>query len=136
MTTEERLEAIEQELARTKRRSRWLWGAVGLVVAVWIIGTVAFGGAKEIRASRFVLEDENGKDRAALEAAKAWFGSRLAMFDENGKDRAVLGMTENGSRLTLFDESGKVRAVLGMTELGPWLHLFDENGKLFWSAPR
>jgi uncharacterized protein involved in exopolysaccharide biosynthesis len=37
MTTEERLENLERELARTKRRNRWLLVVVGLVVVGLIL---------------------------------------------------------------------------------------------------
>jgi hypothetical protein len=35
MTTDERLENLERELARAKRRSRWLLAAVGLALVSW-----------------------------------------------------------------------------------------------------
>ena len=42
MTTEERLENLERELARAKRRNRWLLAGLGLclgaLVVVWALG--------------------------------------------------------------------------------------------------
>jgi hypothetical protein len=94
MTIEERLENMERELGRLKRRNRWLLGAILLVVGGLIIPavfeTTAFraraevaGTAKEIRAKKIVLEDENGKANIGLIVTKD--GPGLALFDENGK---------------------------------------------------
>jgi NAD(P)-dependent dehydrogenase (short-subunit alcohol dehydrogenase family) len=78
MDTEERLEKLERELLAEKRRTRWVLAAVGLgvvgVALVWILVTTtstaqaqgANIGPKEIRATQFILEDENEKLRAGL----------------------------------------------------------------------
>ena len=77
MGTEERLEKLEQALLAEKRRNRWLLAVVGLgVVGVlaWTLTTTtstaqaqgANIGPKEIRATQFILEDENEKLRAGL----------------------------------------------------------------------
>ena len=87
MTIEERLENMEREVGRQKRRTRWLLGAVllvagGLIVpgmfettairaraqvartATEIKATVI--NATEIKVRDFVLEDKNGEIRAML----------------------------------------------------------------------
>ncbi|MGD0015300.1 MAG: hypothetical protein ABSD56_12905 [Bryobacteraceae bacterium] len=66
---------------------------------------------KVIRATQFVLEDENGNHRASL------------------------GLAAGGSRLNLSDENGTVRAMLHVFKNGPVLSLFDEKGKTLWSQP-
>jgi hypothetical protein len=160
MTTEQRLENLEKELARVKRRSRWLLAmvllGVGLVVlaAAWM-GTaekaVAGNAAKAptiIRANAFIVEDENGKIRAALSGVEkdghglfiyddqlisraglinTKDGPRLVLGDENHKTRAGLGVTKDGPSLLLSDENDKVRAGLGVTKNGPQLELGDGN---------
>ena len=138
MTIEERLENMERELGRLKRRNRWLLGAI-LLVAGGLIAPGVFeitatrarsqeaGTAKEIRASRFVLEDAKGKTLAAL--ALEEFGPGLALFDENGTPRAGLWADKDGPSLSLFDENGKNRAGLWASKDGPRLALSDENGK-------
>jgi NAD(P)-dependent dehydrogenase (short-subunit alcohol dehydrogenase family) len=76
MDAEERLEKLERELCVEKRRTRWLLAAV-LVRLVggglaWTWGTItatsqgANIGWKVIRATQFILEDENEKLRAGL----------------------------------------------------------------------
>jgi len=138
MMTEERLEKVERELRAAKRRSRWLLVALGLglgaMALVWasaasVPKAEAQGAAdgRTVRANMFILEDENGKPRAALAALKD--GPVLSLFDENGKPRAGLAVAKDGPRLGLLDENGKARAVLFALKDGPVLNLFDENGK-------
>jgi hypothetical protein len=139
MTIEERLENMERELARLKRRNRWLLGAILLVAGGLIVPGMfettairaraqAGGTAKEIRAKKFILEDEKGKVRTIL--AMSPIGPILGMYDENGKTRATLGMGKDGSALFLGDEKGKHRAELGMAKDGACLVLRDENDKI------
>ena len=42
MTTEERLERVERELARAKRRNRWLLVAVGLAGGMFALASVSY----------------------------------------------------------------------------------------------
>jgi len=166
MMTEERLEKVERELRAAKRRSRWLLVALGLglgaMALVWasaasVPKAEAQGAAdgRTVRANMFILEDENGKPRAALAALKdgpvlslfdengkpraglavAKDGPRLGLLDENGKYRAALVVAKDGSRLSLFDETGKERAMLGVAADGPGLVLLDAAEKVIWSAP-
>jgi hypothetical protein len=64
MTTEERLEKLEAELAETK-----------VALAAWTT-------QKIIQANTFVVEYDQGKPRAGLGMTKD--GPRLALCDENG----------------------------------------------------
>jgi hypothetical protein len=86
----------------------------------------AGSGVKEIRANRFILEDDNGKTRAMLIVDKD--GSALALYDENGKPGASLSLFKKGPMLELYAENGKSRAVLTMIEGWPGLTLHDEKG--------
>jgi hypothetical protein len=91
----ERLEQLEREVLAEKRRNLWLLAAVGLaavgLVPAWTLAnttpTAQAQGAstepKVIRASQFILEDENGKSRAALAVDKS--GPKLLLADEKGK---------------------------------------------------
>ena len=108
MTTEERLENLERELARAKRRNRRLM--IGSVVCLGMIfawalfaqlgglGTVHAAGPttapalREVRAGRFILEDENGKTWAWLRVDKD--GAELCFFDESGKTEKVYKQNE------------------------------------------
>ncbi|MFA5864187.1 MAG: hypothetical protein WC975_05810 [Phycisphaerae bacterium] len=146
MTTEKRLEKLERELAETKaglahakRLARGLLAVMGLAVGTYLFAGVLMAktasaqvgksGLREVRATAFFLEDENGKVRARLTVDKV--GPMLLLLDENGKFRAEL----NGSRLLLRDENEKRRVALFVGKAGPVLGLFDENEKPIWRAP-
>jgi len=145
MTTEERLENLERELARAKRRNRWLVAVVGLVVVGLILAwtwnkttataQAAGGTEKVIGANMFVMADANGIYRAMLNMTNNEPG--LTLLDENGKIGANLsGGGPAGPGLTMCDENGKIRVLLFVNKkVGPGLRLLDENGKTIWSAP-
>ena len=141
MTTEERLEKVERELAATRRRSRWLLAGVALCLAIGL-GASAFGpsaaqaGAAApaiIRAQLFELVDAAGEPRAMLALTKD--GTMLALYDAASKPRASLSVFEDEPVLALIDAVGKTRAMLDVTADGPGLHLFDAAGRPMWSAP-
>jgi hypothetical protein len=139
MTTEERLEKLERELAVAKRCNRRLLTFVAMTIGglalVWTLTkTTSAAYAQEVeavqkvvRANSFALVDENGKTRAMLGTTKD--GTMLSLLDENGVLRAGLGVLKNGSELTLFGENGNKRAGLSVNRYGPGLALYDENGK-------
>ena len=143
MTTDERIENLEKGLASARRLNRWLLAAVGLALGVWILaGTFgptmaaapgAAAAVKEVRANRFLVEDENGKVRASLDASMNAPG--LTLFDENGKPSASLDGSKISRGLALFDENGKVRASLDASRNALGLTLFDEKGKVTWGTP-
>jgi len=136
MTIEEHLENMEQELGRIKRRNRWLLGAIlllfgGLVAAgsfktwVTLVQAQVTGTAKEIRARKILIEDENGKMRAWLGVNND--GPALSLWDEKGTPRAWLTVGHYGPRLSLWDEKGKTRAKLDVSIDGPTLLMWDEK---------
>ena len=95
MTTEERLEKLERQLA---------------------------DAPKVIRSNEFILEDDKGNVRAVLavtkygpqlclydENGKTLFeltGAVLGMMDENGKTRVELAVLQDGAGMALYDEDG------------------------------
>jgi len=146
MSTDERMEKMERQLARMRWLNRCLIAYIVLSLGVWFIErtftaeTAWMGsGIKEIRANVFILEDENGEPRAMLCMDKN--GPGLDLCDENGTIRAILSMRglslydENdkpragldGSGLSLWDKNGDV--ILSLDKDGPRLVLRDENGK-------
>lgn len=81
MTTEQRLENIEKELARAKRLNRLLLAVVLLAVVAMSAGISRREDV--VRAKGFIVVDENGKIRATLVMLRE--GPLLGLFDENGK---------------------------------------------------
>jgi hypothetical protein len=162
MTTDERIEKLEKGLASARRLNRWLLAAVAtLAVAVAGMGLAmvfcAFGispardcmTVKEVRADRFVVVDENGKERAVLGSGGKW-GPSLSLLDENGECRASLNLLGGVPSLTVSDSLRGVTLYVGQDEVGltlvdhqkrtdraqltlgnagPALTLADENGK-------
>lgn len=161
MTTDERIEKVEGQLARLRWFNRCVIVCIILSLGAWFM-LRAFGpdtawaqsGVKEFRAKKFVLEDKSGNMRAALTVEE--FGSLLSLHDENGnmraaltvtregpalvlrekgKTRAELGMLNGKPQLVLLDENGNPRATAGVGNDGPILMLVDENRKPIWQAP-
>jgi hypothetical protein len=138
MTTEERLENLERELAATRRRSRWLLGGLalglGALALVWASAASVpkaeaqdAVGARGLLANELIIVDENGKVRAMLGVYAG--GPSLGLYDENGKERATLGVYAGGPALALRDENSKDRAMLVLKADGPELSLRDAAGR-------
>jgi len=138
MTTEERLERLERELGRAKRRGSWLLVGLalglGALALVWASAASApraeaqgAAGGRTIRASEFILEDERSRVRASLHMAKD--GPALILWDAEGEIRAMLCVADKPV-LNLCDAAGEPRAMLSVGKDGPSLALHDAAGKL------
>jgi hypothetical protein len=135
MSTDERLEKMEGQLARVRWFNRILIAGIVLLLGAWLI-LKSFGpetawaqsGVEGIRANKFVLEDENGKVRATL--AMTEDGPMLSLSDENGRTRAALRVADGRPSLSLHDVGGNERACLMVGMLGPYLTMYDDNDKL------
>ncbi len=139
MTTEERLETLERELIRAKRRDRWLLVGIGLAVMGGFLGwtgtaVTAHGQApaqaqKEIRANAFILEDDKGQVRARLHLL--FSGRRLPsleLLDEKGEVGVRLSMF--GPALVLSGANSESRAVLSVLGDITMLNLVDASGNV------
>lgn len=138
MTTEQRIEKLENELIRAKRRNGILllgacllavfltltWAGLGKLRPAYAKNTTP----KEIRAKEFIVEDENGNARATLAVSKD--GPALSLMHENGKPLAMLAVVKKGVMLTLCDINGKVRVMQSVSKDGSAvMKFYDENGK-------
>ena len=140
MTTEERLEQVERELARAKRGMRRgvIAGAVLLACLVLAAAQSSRPVADVVTAREFVLVDENGTMRAALTTNKTgivWF----ALLDDVGA-RVVLALDKDGPRLTMSDENAKMRAAMCVVKRpsvisGPSIYLYDAEGADLFRTP-
>lgn len=134
MTTEQRIEKLEGQLARVKWFNRCLIACIILSLGVWFILKTfdpemawAGSGAKVIRANSFFLQDENGNIRAGLDMLKD--GPYLSLSNENGKHCAVFRVSKDRPELILSDDNGTTRVALTVGKVGPGLFMSDENGK-------
>lgn len=112
---------------------------------------------KSVRVQEFILEDENGAERAAIRMDSA--NNVLISFrDENGSTRFFAGLTNQGTprlclsyaggkgsiqleandslnsaAMVVSGPSGKAQVLLGVSQAGlPAIGLFDENGRLLF----
>lgn len=122
MTIEHRLEALERELAATKRRHHRLF-----IVVLFAIILLAVAGAPEGDGSSAVMAQD---EQVVAQVVRA---RRFVVIDEAGTERAVIAANGKRSWLELFDDRGTKRATLTVdTEvpgLSPALRLYNELGK-------
>ena len=161
MTLEERIEMMEKDLKLAKRQNILLWiGAVAFFfVAIMMNPYVNIAAQSkhldEIRATRIVLTDQSGMERAvlALDVDKGMVGlvmrdkhggasavlgtSGLILRDKRGKPRAVLAFDADKGEpgLSLFSQTGKARALILVDKDGPALSLRDDKGNQRWFTP-
>ena len=69
MTTDERLDKLEQQLTAAKRRLRWLAVLAGFAVIVFVMAAANNATSKPIIAQGFILVDPAGKKAASLEVS-------------------------------------------------------------------
>jgi len=129
MPTDERMEKMEGQLARVIWFNRCLIACIVLSLGFCFVSKTfgpeaasAQSGVKQVRAKRFVVEDENGNGRGILAVTKE--GPTLALFDKNGKSRVLLGTGQT----TTVDGT-----VISYPESS--LILFGADGRGVWQAP-
>ena len=77
----------------------------------------------EIRASRIVLEDNEGRSRCIIEVSDG--NPRIQLRDKSGIVRAGVAIGDDGPLLWLADENGKAQLGLSNLSQGPMLSLMD-----------
>jgi hypothetical protein len=135
MTTEERFEKLERELACAKRRNRvqlitMICVVISFLGGLYVAGTAIGQGSvqEEVRAKNFILLDENGKVRGMLDAMENI--PTLRLWDENDTLRISLGVSEDEAYLDIYDENGEIGTELNVSEGLPGLGMWDEDGQL------
>lgn len=117
MTTEERLDVLELQLATARRCNRWMVLMLGLA----LVGAHAIGCAR----NGMGLSDAKGMIRA----------KGFVVVDSAGRARAMLIADGGAAGLRVADEKGETRAGMMVDQDGLMLGLMDEQGKLFWTTP-
>ncbi len=140
MTIEERIANLERELANAKQRTRRLMFAGIVLVAASGATWLASGGEAQaqalvtgratgtIRAREFIVESNDGKERAKMSSTDG-SGTSLQLCDENGKVRVLLSVGTKWVGLSLSDDNSKPRAALSASNQESMLTLKDENGR-------
>lgn len=131
MTTEERVEKLERELATAKRRSCVMLVATAMTVAgMFLLGAGNSAVQKLVRAQEFDVVDPTGKTRADLSLVDGQ--PALRVFDQNDTVRAELGLGGSGIPfLCLYDQNGNVRTTLSMGVSGqPGLELWGQDNSI------
>lgn len=130
MTTDERLEKLERQLATTRYRYRWL----AIIAGVLFIGSAMAPPAEnvdvteELRTRRLVIEDQNGGHRVLITTVRGQ--PALVMLDENGKGRISLAILKSGPSLDLLDSNGRNRLSLFQDKIrNPTIQLNDMMGR-------
>lgn len=143
LSSAERIERLEQELADVKRGYRRVLttvgaGAVAAVLLAWSWngslapdGTERKDGAQEVvRAGEFVVEGDDGEVKARLGEAAGDGAGLLKLNDAQGNVRIGLGETEGGHVLHFYNkQSPSAQIALGLSDAGPLLLLADESGQ-------
>jgi len=125
MTTDERLQRLEKELARTRRGFLFLVLALAVCALAWAVdldntaGAAGPVGPNIVSANQFDLVDPNGKVRMSLGMAS--MGPALTIFSQSGQPHAALLAHERGFRITGRDvaKRGSKQAILDFLYASP-----------------
>lgn len=157
MNLEDRIYSLEEKCRKMERKNRQLiivfmiFGFMALSI-IWPTGTaVAQQEAREIRANRFVLEDDKGHARGWMamtddgpvitfwsDKGAPAFGlsvtndnrRAISFYDASGTARMVLSSDDSGSTLSFHDGQGVARAGLKLEELVSSMFLSDDGGEV------
>lgn len=123
-----RLDRLEAETARAHRAARRWRAATGGLASLGL-ALVLMGQApdKTVRGTSFVLEDGQGRRRAALQLAEG--KPHLTFYDAQGKPRMDLVTSDDGqATIAMLDASGKARSAFGTSSSGHGSLLFKGEG--------
>jgi hypothetical protein len=120
---EERLENLERQNRRMKLAGL---GAMVIAGAFVLMGQARLVHPSTITATKFVLVDSQGRQRATLDMYKG--SPILGLFDANGNMRVVLSALPEGPGLALSDAKGNTRAEMDAFSDSPELALSDAKG--------
>ena len=164
MTIEERLKNLESELAASKTRARRLAYGISILVGAFVVVStirptteVAYAQsddpaiihAKEIRAQRFIVEDEGepgveeaifgmiqdapGLRLGAVDKPEVFLsnhsGSYLYLADTNGTPRITMQVVGDRSSISLFNEEQKDLLDIALSWDSPSITLTNEKGE-------
>jgi hypothetical protein len=102
----QRVDALERENRKWRRRSVWTAACVGALALCGMAGPYV---CNIVRAERVVVEDQRGNSRIVIDAY-ATDSPTIALNDKDGRALAKLGVTADGQAfLDVFDKKGASR---------------------------
>jgi hypothetical protein len=129
-TMEQRLQALEDHVRRTRRVDRALLLALGVVVGVAGAHSTTPSDSTSTRSKPTLSsnglspDDRLPPDRDRLRTVEA---DQFVLLDRLGHPRATLMVTGQGPAICMFDERGKKRLEFGQNSDGSGLRLLDPN---------
>lgn len=84
--------------------------------------------SRELRATAFILEDVEGRERGGLSVEEG--EPRLRLIDESGNTRVLADISEGNPRLLITDANGVTRLGVDCYEDGPSFFMNDGGGDL------
>lgn len=140
------LESIEKEHQRLRRQVRALTLGLSITLALLVVGEASrwlkpsreahTAPPGELRVSRLVITDAQGRARVELGLAPDAREPQLVFYHPDGQRWAALAMAtppgapgeHQEAALILHDEAGKARVSLGASERNSGLVLYEERG--------
>jgi len=119
MHTEADFESLRRRIESLERRNRMAFAGTAVLLAVGLIASLSNPAegqsqrgnspptSRDVRADRFILEDEKGKTRAELSMSRMKV-PRLRFYDESGRETAAL----EGETLNLNDWDAKTEGTV------------------------
>jgi hypothetical protein len=144
--TDSLLVSIEREHQRLRQRIRWLTFGLVLTLVLLVLGEAfrwlrssreaSTAAPGELRATRLVITDKEGRVRAELGLAPDAQEPQLALYHPDGQRWAALAIapppgapeTYREAGLFLQDQAGKTRVALGASEQDTGLVLYNPEG--------
>ncbi|HZI12236.1 MAG TPA: hypothetical protein VE153_17765 [Myxococcus sp.] len=138
------LKGMALEHQRLRRQVRWLTLGLALLLVLMVLGEVIRGPRSareaepgELKGTRLVLTDAEGRTRAELGLAPDAREPRLMLYHQDGRPWAALAMASppgapeghEEASLVLQDEAGQARVSLGASQRNSGLVLHNPEGQ-------
>lgn len=134
MLMEERLNTLEQSLAKARRLNRASLIGLSLLAVAALLVAAKPATERKLRASAFVLEDAHGRVFGSFQITDA--GASLELRDNTGTARAVLSAAPEAVQLALMDSAGEPVFRAGALKETSIIGVMGETGKILLSVPQ
>ena len=124
-----RIKVLEEKIGKLQKSVGWLTIVCALLLVLPLLALSGWQSRlpDEIRAKKFVVVDNAGRERVALRGGVD--GQGLVLTDRNGRVRAGLTIDGDQPGLRMYDRNGKARMGLTLDYDLPGLRLYDYSGR-------